>query len=105
MARRRDKGEEREVAAGRIDELLSRGRAEILAGRAELADRYGSISLRIAEKYQTGLRREDKTLLCRKCGALRCAASSRMRLRAGRITTTCLKCGAVRRRPLRRRGL
>lgn len=100
VARRRDKQEERDVAQARIGRLLSLGRAELLAGRAELADRYGALSLRVAQTYQTGLARSQKAVLCRKCGALRSAATSRTRLRAGRVAVTCLRCGNVARRPL-----
>lgn len=100
MARRRNKSQERDVAEARIDRLLLRARAEAAAGRGELADRYAGLSLRIAQKYQTGLRRQDKAQVCRACGAYRTAATSRARLRAGRLVVTCLRCGAVARRPL-----
>jgi RNase P subunit RPR2 len=100
VARRRNKSEERDVAQARIGSLLTLGRTELLAGRADLAERYGRIGLRVAEKYQTGLTRAQKSAVCRKCGALRSSATSRTRLRAGRVAVTCLRCGHVARRPL-----
>jgi len=105
MARRRDKGEERAVAERRIRGLLQRARAEHLAARAAgatspLPDRYAALSLRLAQRYQTGLPRDAKAQVCRSCGASRTSATSRTRLLGGRVATTCLRCGHVARRPL-----
>lgn len=100
VARRRNKSEERDVAQARVGRLLALGRAELLAGRADLADRYAGLGLRVAQRYQTGLAPSHKAQVCRKCGALRCAATSRTRVRAGRLAVTCLRCGHVARRPL-----
>lgn len=101
MAKRRDKQEERAVAERRVRTLLSRARAEHLADRASpLPDRYAALSLRVAQKYQTGLPRDAKAQVCRACGTYRTSATSRTRLSAGRVATTCLRCGAVARRPL-----
>ena len=103
MARRRNKSEERGTAARRIDQLLAAARAETLAGRPDLSRRYGELSLRIAQKYQSGLTAPQKAALCRKCGTPRSAATSRTRLAPGRLVVTCLACGAVARRPLHAR--
>ena len=101
MAKRRDKGEERQLAERRIRTLLSRARSEHLADRGSaLPDRYAALSLRVAQKYQTGLPRDAKAQVCRACGAYRTPTTSRTRLSGGRIAVTCLKCGAVARRPL-----
>jgi RNase P subunit RPR2 len=101
MAKRRDKGEERAVAERRISTLLARARAEHLADAASpLPDRYAALSLRIAQRYQTGLPREAKAQVCRACGAYRTATTSRTRLTGGRLSVTCLRCGAVARRPI-----
>ncbi|MFO1533176.1 MAG: ribonuclease P protein component 4 [Thermoplasmatota archaeon] len=101
MARRRDKGEERDLAVRRIDILLARARSEALARRSDLADRYARLSLAIAQKYQTGLERRHKAQVCRSCGAfLVPGRTSRTRITSGRVTTTCLGCGNVARRPL-----
>ena len=102
MARRRDKGEERAVAERRIRLLLERARAEHLAARggSPLPDRYVALSLRLAQRYQTGLPRDAKAAVCKACGTFRTSATSRTRLVGGRIATTCLRCGEVVRRPL-----
>jgi ribonuclease P protein subunit RPR2 len=100
VAKRRNKSEERLVASRRIDALLGRARVEALSGNRGLADRYSTLSLRIAQKYQSGLEPSQKAQLCRACGAYRTTATSRTRLRGGRLTVTCLACGAVARRPL-----
>jgi RNase P subunit RPR2 len=101
MAKRRDKEAERATAERRMRTLLARARAEHLADRASpLPDRYAALTLRLAQRYQTGLPREAKTQVCRACGAYRTPSSSRTRLGGRRITTTCLRCGAVARRPL-----
>lgn len=102
MAKRRDKGEERAVAERRIRTLLARARAEHLADRGSaLPDRYAALTLRLAQRYQTGLPRDAKAQVCRACGTFRTPSSSRTRLVGGRIATTCLRCGDVARRPLR----
>lgn len=101
MAKRRDKGEERATAQRRIRTLLSRARAEHLADPASaLPDRYVTLSLRVAQKYQSGLPAEAKAQVCRACGTYRTSATSRTRFSGGRLATTCLRCGAVARRPL-----
>jgi RNase P subunit RPR2 len=101
MGKRRDKGEERALAERRIRTLLTAARAERLAGAASgLPDRYAALSLRLAQRYQTGLPRDAKAQICRACGTFRGAATSRTRLAGGRIATTCLRCGNVARRPL-----
>ncbi|HEX2066340.1 MAG TPA: hypothetical protein VHI93_05955 [Candidatus Thermoplasmatota archaeon] len=104
VARRRNKGEERDTATRRIDQLLAAARAETLARRPGLAHRYGQLSLRIAQKYQSGLTPSQKAALCRKCGAPRSAATSRTRLAAGRLAVTCLVCGHIARRPLHQKA-
>jgi RNase P subunit RPR2 len=104
MAKRRDKGEERQLAERRIRTLLSLARSEHLADRGSaLPDRYAALSLRVAQKYQTGLPRDAKAQVCRACGAYRTPSTSRTRLTGGRLSVTCLRCGAVARRPLQAR--
>lgn len=102
MAKRRDKEAERATAERRMRTLLARARAEHLADPASpLPDRYAALTLRLAQRYQTGVPREAKAQVCRSCGVYRTPSSSRTRLGGRRITTTCLRCGAVARRPLR----
>lgn len=100
MARRRDKGEEKRIVAQRIGILLRRARDEALGPDADLADRYAGLSIRLSRRYQHPLPRDQKAQLCRKCGAYRTPASSRVRMHRNRIITTCLRCGDVHRRPL-----
>jgi len=104
MAKRRDKGAERAVAERRVRTLLGLARGELLADPASrLPDRYAALSLRVAQRYQTGLPRDAKAQVCRACGAFRTSATSRTRLLGGRVATTCLRCGHVARRPLHAR--
>jgi ribonuclease P protein subunit RPR2 len=100
MARRRNKVQERDVAVDRITQLLARARQAAVAGRGERANRYAHLGLRIAQKYQTGLARPQKAQVCRACGTYRTSATSRTRLRGGRVIMTCTNCGARARRPL-----
>jgi RNase P subunit RPR2 len=101
MAKRRDKGEERAIATRRIATLLAGARAEHLADPGSpLPDRYAALTLRVAQRYQTGLPRAAKAEVCRACGAYRTSATSRTRLTGGRLSVTCLRCGAVARRPI-----
>lgn len=104
MAKRRDKGEERATAVRRLDELLAAARAERNGSRPDLANRYGTIALAVAQKYQTGLEARHKAELCRKCGAVASTTTRRVRVVARRIVTTCLACGNVRRQPLEPRS-
>lgn len=99
MARRRNKGQERSVAAGRIARLTDAARAEALGPDRDLADRYIATARRIATRYQMRLPAATRESAC-KCGAYRRSGQSRSRIHAGRIVTTCLVCGHVRRRPL-----
>jgi ribonuclease P protein subunit RPR2 len=105
MARRRDKGMERDIAVRRIDSLVASAHAEMAAGNGPTAQRHGALALRIAQRYQTGLAPNQRLRLCRKCGSARVGGkTSRTRIRAGRIITTCLSCGATSRRPLAARA-
>jgi len=102
---RRDKGAERTLALERMERLLAQARAEAVAGRLDLADRYAGIASTVAEKYQTGVPRHLKPSLCRACTAyLLPGVTSRTRTAAGRVATTCLRCGNVARRPLKARA-
>lgn len=100
MAKRRNKGEEKHLARRRIDRLLAVARREALGPDRDLADAHAGLALRIARRYQTGLRRDQRAQVCRKCATYRTHETCRVRLRAGRVTTTCLRCGDVHRRPL-----
>lgn len=100
MAKRRKKGEERGIAARRIRSLLETARRESLGPDADLADRYGQLTNRIARRYQLSLRPAEASQVCRKCGTYRRATTSRTRVQRNQIITTCLTCGHTHRRPL-----
>ena len=101
MARRRNKGEERHIAAARVATLFDRARTEALGPDADLADRHAALARRIAMRYRLRLRRDQKAQVCRKCDAYRSPANSRSRVHRGRLVTTCLRCGHIHRRPLK----
>lgn len=100
MARRRNKGEERNLAKRRVQALFDSARAEALGPDRDLADRHAALARRVATRYQLPLRPDQKVLVCRKCGVLRRAETSRVRFGRGRLRTTCLACGDIRRRIL-----
>lgn len=99
MARRRNKGEERAIAAKRMDILLARARVEALGPDADLAPRYVAMARKVAMKQQMPLRPHHKVQMCRGCNALRTSQTTRVRIHRGRIITTCA-CGHTHRRPL-----
>lgn len=99
MARRRNKGQERGIAAARLDTLARQARREALGPDRDLADRYVGLARRLATRYQMRLPAELRAASCKVCGVYRTAATSRTRIHAGRIVRTCI-CGDVRRRPL-----
>jgi ribonuclease P protein subunit RPR2 len=102
VTRRRDKHDERHIAAARVGALLEQARREALGPDADLADRYAALARRVAMRYQVGLG-PGRTLVCRKCGVFRVPGrTSRARVSRHRIVTTCLACGEIRRRPLPR---
>ncbi len=100
MARRRNKGEERQIVRRRLDVLLRQARVESLGPDRDLAGRYGQIAIRVARRYQMALSPAQKAQLCKKCQAFRTSATARVRLHNHRIITTCLSCGDVHRRPM-----
>ncbi len=99
MARRRNKGEERQIAARRLDVLLGQARNESLGPDADLSDRYVAIATQVARKYQMPLKPHQKAQTCRACKRYRRSQTSRVRIHRGRLITTC-QCGHIHRRPL-----
>lgn len=101
MARRRNKGQERDIARERIERLLGLATEALREGRGDRADRYADLAWRIKLRYQlsdSGVER----FVCRACHAfLLPGVSSRVRLTRGKRSVTCLGCGETRRRPLR----
>ena len=100
MARRRNKSEERDIAAARIATLLGQAETELAGPDADLADRYASLAVAIGQRYQMPLGPAARARVCRRCHGFRSAASMRVRLRRGRLVTTCVRCGDIRRRGL-----
>lgn len=97
---RRNKGEEREIAAERIERLVALAEEAVLDARLDRANRYAELAWRVKTRYQMRRSALDGRI-CRGCLAfLRPGATSRVRLRQGRRVTTCLACGAVRRKVL-----
>jgi ribonuclease P protein subunit RPR2 len=98
----RMKRQRQEIAAGRIEALMSladrRGRAHDL----KLASRYVSLARSIGMRYNVRLRKSEKLRVCKGCGAYLLPGVT-LRVRMGRrtVTRTCLECGLVRRTPTR----
>lgn len=102
MPRRRDKQAERSLARARIRHLLELARRRLREGETALALRTTALARRIAMRYQTGLRRDEREQVCRACGALRVPGrTARIRLRGGKKSITCLACGTTERQGYR----
>lgn len=99
MAKRRNKGEERQIAVRRLDTLLGRARREATGPDADLCDRYVTIATQVARKYQMPMRPHQKAQVCRACKRYRRSENTRVRVHRGRLITTCT-CGHIHRRPL-----
>lgn len=103
MGRRfRRKSEERGIARRRIVRLFELAHRRTLADEPELADRSVALARRIAMRYQTGLRPQERDRICRTCSAyLAPGKTARVRVEQGVKRVTCLRCGATSRRPYR----
>ncbi len=102
MGRRRNKQAERIVARRRIRQLLEAARRRLREGEPVYAKRAVALARRLAMRYQTGLRAEERDRIC-ECGTILIPGNNaRVRLRAGAKRLTCLECGAVKRRGYRR---
>lgn len=99
---RRNKGEERDLAVGRIRRLFRL--AEEAQRSGQPSTRYVRLARRIAMRYQVSLPREIRRRVCRGCdGLLTPGRSARHRVAQGRISVTCLACGTIKRYPLKPR--
>jgi ribonuclease P protein subunit RPR2 len=95
---RRNKGEERDLALGRIRRLF--GLAEQAQRERQKPERYVELARRIAMRYQVSLPTEIRRRVCRACGCLLTpGATARHRVASGRVSVTCLRCGAIKRYP------
>lgn len=102
MARRK-KGQERRIAAERIEVLFRLAEKEAFKGHLGRANRYVELGRKIGMRYNVRLPSEFKRRVCRECHAyLLPPKTARVRVRDSRVVTTCLKCGAVMRFPYRR---
>ena len=102
MARRK-KGQERRIAAERIETLFRLAEQEGHKGNLPRADRYVELARKIGMRYNVRLPSEFKRRVCRECHAyLLPPKTARVRIGESRLVTTCLRCGAVMRFPYRR---
>lgn len=86
------------IARGRIRVLAEAAERAALAGRLDRAHRYAELIREVGMRHNVPLPREVKPFLCRGCdGFLLPGATSRVRLRGGRVVSTCLRCGRRRR--------
>jgi ribonuclease P protein subunit RPR2 len=99
MARRRNKQAERAIARRRIRHLLEAARRRLREGEQGHSRRAVSLARRLAMRYQTGLRPQERDQVCRECSSLLLPGkNARVRLRAGMKRITCLECGNTQRR-------
>lgn len=96
----RKKGQERRIAAERIDALFALAEQEAHKGNFPRADRYVELARKIGMRYTVRLPSGLKRRFCKECHAyLLPPKTARVRIAASRVVTTCLRCGAVMRFP------
>ena len=95
----------KQIALERVRTLF-RLALEVAEDRPELAQRYVSISRKIAMRARLRMPREYKRMICRHCKSFVLPGlSCRVRIqprRESHLVVTCLKCGKYMRVPLRR---
>lgn len=97
---RRKKGQERRIAAERIEKLFALAEQEALQGNFPRADRYVELARRIGMRYNVRLPSAFKRRVCKGCRSfLLPPKTARVRIGGSRVVTTCLKCGTVMRFP------
>ena len=97
---RRRKGQEKAIAAERMDALSVQAAAAALAHEMPRADRYATLARKIGMRYNVRLPRGLRARLCRKClRYLMPGVSCTVRVSRGRVRTTCTYCGHVHRHP------
>lgn len=96
MAPKRDKGEERDLAAERIAQLGELAAEAARAGDEGLSSRYLQLAVRIGMRHQLTLPTELRRHRCRTCGSyLVPGRNARVRVRKGKRVATCLLCERV----------
>jgi ribonuclease P protein subunit RPR2 len=100
----RMKRQRQEIAAGRIETLMSLADVRAKGHDIALASRYVSLARSIGMRYNVRLRSSEKLRVCKGCGGYLLPGTT-LRVRMGRrtVTRTCLKCGLIKRTPLRTR--
>ncbi len=99
----RKKGQERRIAAERIEALFGLAEEEGHKGNLARADRYVELARKIGMRYNVRLPSAYKRRVCHECHAyLLPPKTARVRVGGSRLVTTCLRCGAVMRFPYRR---
>ncbi len=99
--RRRNKGEERDIALKRIRKLFAMAQGSTAENR-DLSDRYVRLARRIGMRYQVSMPTDLRRRVCRGCESLLVPGrTARVRVASGRVSVTCLRCETVKRYPYR----
>lgn len=97
---RRKRGEERKIAAERINVLFSLAEKYASKGNTQRADRYVQLAWKIGMRYNISVPGYLKRRYCRGCHTyLRPGVNCRVRLTGDRVTITCENCGRFYRFP------
>lgn len=84
----------------RIERLFALAGEAVADGERDRAREYVARARRIAERSRCGVPAALSRRACDDCGVyLRPGATSRVRLRPGRVVVRCLECGATARYP------
>lgn len=95
---------------GASGKQIAKERVEILLARAseakdspDLSKRYVFLAREIAMKQRVHLKKTQKRMFCRGCGALLVPGrNERVRVQNGKVVLTCLECGKVCRVPVQK---
>ena len=100
---RRNKSEERSLAASRIRRLIDLAAAAQREGEpTERISRYVQLARKIGMRYQVSLPADVRRRVCRGCETVLVpGVSARHRTTGGRMSVTCLACGTIKRYPFR----
>lgn len=101
MAQRRNKKEERKIAAERIERLFESA-SSVYEKDPSISSRYVILARKIAMKHRVKMPRQYRLSYCRKClSFLSPGKNTRIRINNGKVTVTCMKCGYTRRYPIK----
>ena len=97
---KRRKGQERKIAAERMETLAALAEKSALAKDFPHADRYADLARRLGMRYNVHLPRELRARICRACHRyLLPGVTCKVRVSRGRVRTTCGYCGNMARHP------